>query len=50
MSAASDSVRASAWLAQGVFAALSIATIPLLIIYIILQRQFSESLAGFAEG
>jgi len=25
-------------------------TVPLLIIYIILQRQFTESLAGFAKG
>ena len=33
-----------------IFATLSIATIPLLLIYIVLQRQFTESLAGFAKG
>lgn len=33
-----------------IFAALSIATIPLLFIYVVLQRHFTESLAGFAKG
>lgn len=33
-----------------IFASLSIATVPLLLIYVVLQRQFTESLAGFAKG